>query len=533
MSSAVRKTPKDKKAGVVDLFTAQKSADTIAKTHTTELVIALCGPIGSPLHDVATALESMLMDTFNYEKCTKVRLSKLIGDYAEKVGKTIPDKPGYEKIQAQIDVGNDLRAAYGAGVLAELAVNSIRLDREVHKTASGATAYAPRRVCHIIDSVKNQEELDLLRMVYREMLYVVGVFSPLEQREENLKRKGLDSAEVYELIDRDSGEESKTGQTVRDTFPQCDFFLRMDSGTDSQLSRRVARFLNLILGTKVITPTLNESAMYAAATAAANSACLSRQVGAAVTTSEGEVISTGWNDVPQPGGGLYLWNAMDPNGENDKRCWNRDGGKCFNDEEKGLFADQLMETLGKFINPEQVAEARKAVTSFSKLRGLVEFSRSIHAEMHAILNAGKFSGSRIVGGKIFVTTYPCHSCARHIVAAGITEVYYIEPYRKSLAIKLHGDAISERETDTAKVRLLPFDGVAPGRYLDLFKVRPDTRKLNGLMIKISPKDAMPRLEKSMQAFPELESLVVQSLARHNLITVEEASDGKTDTAPAA
>lgn len=146
MSSAVRKTPKDKKAGVVDLFTAQKSADTIAKTHTTELVIALCGPIGSPLHDVATALESMLMDTFNYEKCTKVRLSKLIGDYAEKVGKTIPDKPGYEKIQAQIDVGNDLRAAYGAGVLAELAVNSIRLDREVHKTASGATAYAPRRV---------------------------------------------------------------------------------------------------------------------------------------------------------------------------------------------------------------------------------------------------------------------------------------------------------------------------------------------------------------------------------------------------
>lgn len=294
MSSAVRKTPKDKKAGVVDLFTAQKSAETIAKTHTTELVIALCGPIGSPLHDVATALESMLMDTFNYEKCTKVRLSKLIGDYAEKVGKTIPDKPGYEKIQAQIDVGNDLRAAYGAGVLAELAVNSIRLDREVHKNASGATAYAPRRVCHIIDSVKNQEELDLLRMVYREMLYVVGVFSPLDQREENLKRKGLDSAEVYELIDRDSGEESKTGQTVRDTFPQCDFFLRMDSGTDSQLSRRVARFLNLILGTKVITPTLNESAMYAAATAAANSACLSRQVGAAVTTSDGEVTGARW-----------------------------------------------------------------------------------------------------------------------------------------------------------------------------------------------------------------------------------------------
>ena len=533
MSSAAKKVPKDKKSGVVDLFSAQKSSETIAKTHTTELVIALCGPIGSPLHDVAAALEAKLLNTFDYQKCTKIRMSTLISDYADKVQKQIPVRAGFEKIQAQIDVGNDLRAKYGASVLAELAVNAIRLDREIQKAETGATAHAPRRVCHIIDSVKNQDELDLLRMVYREMLYVVGVFSPLDQREENLKRKGLDSAQVYRLIDRDSGEESETGQTVRDTFPQSDFFLRMDSGTDSQLSRRVERFLNLILGTEIITPTLNESAMYAAATAAANSACLSRQVGAAVTTSDGEVISTGWNDVPRMGGGLYLADALDPTGDRDKRCWNRDGGKCFNDEEKGLFADQLMETLNQFIPAEKAADARKAISSFSKLRGLIEFSRSIHAEMHAILNAGKFSGARIVNGKLFVTTYPCHSCARHIVAAGIREVYYIEPYRKSLAIKLHGDAISERETDAQKVRLLPFDGVAPGRYLDLFKVRPDTRKHNGVMIKISPKEAMPRLEKSMQAFPELEGLVVQSLARHNLITVEEARDGQNDTAPAA
>lgn len=530
---AVKKPSADKKPGVVDLFNSSKSSDSIEKTHTTELVIALCGPIGSPLHDVATSIETKLIDTFGYEKCTKIRLSSLIDEYADKVQKQIPVQPGFEKIQAQIDVGNDLRAKYGSGVLAELAVNSIRLDREMYKAEIGAASHAPRRVCHIIDSVKNQEELDLLRMVYREMLYVVGVFSPLEQREENLKRKGLDSAQVYKLIDRDSGEESETGQTVRDTFPQCDFFLRMDSGTDSQLSRRVERFLNLILGTKIITPTLNESAMYAAATAAANSACLSRQVGAAVTSSDGEVISTGWNDVPRMGGGLYLASALDPLGEHDKRCWNRDGGKCFNDEEKGLFADQLMEKLEGFISPEKLSDARNEISKFGKLRGLVEFSRSIHAEMHAILNAGNISGSKIVGGKLFVTTYPCHSCARHIVAAGITEVYYIEPYRKSLAIKLHGDAISERETDAEKVRLLPFDGVAPGRYLDLFKVRPDTRKANGLMIKISPKEAMPRLEKSMQAFPELEGLVVQSLARHQLITVEETNDGPGDAAPAA
>lgn len=533
MANAVKKITQEKQSPVVDLFSDHRAATTISNTHTAELVIALCGPIGSPLHEVADAIAGMLSDTFGYEQCTQIRLSSLIDSYASKVGKSVPSKRGFEKIHAQIEVGNDLRKNYGSSILAELAVNAIRLDREKHKINSGSAVYPTRKVCHIIDSIKNQEELDLLRMVYREMLYVVGVFSPLEQREENLKIKGLDSAQVYTLIDRDSGEESKTGQTVRDTFPQCDFFLRMDRGTDSQLARRVERFLHLILGTKIITPTSNESAMYAAASAAANSACLSRQVGAAVTTSDGEVISTGWNDVPRKGGGLYLSNPQDSAGEDDKRCWNRDGGKCFNDAEKVLFADQLMDVLNEFIPSDKSNDARAAIASFSKLKGLIEFSRSIHAEMHAILNAGTIAGSKIANGKLFVTTYPCHSCARHIVAAGISEVYYIEPYRKSLAVKLHGDAISERENDTGKVQLLPFDGVAPGRYLDLFKVRLDSRKKNGVMIKTAPKDARPRLEKSMQAFPELEGLVVQSLARHRLIDVEEANDGQDDTPSAA
>lgn len=133
MTSAVKNAPKAKRPGVVDLFSAQKSSETIAKTHTTELVIALCGPIGSPLHDVAAALETKLLNTFDYQKCTKIRMSSLISDYADKVQKQIPAKAGFEKIQAQINVGNDLRAKYGASVLAELAVNAIRLAREIEK----------------------------------------------------------------------------------------------------------------------------------------------------------------------------------------------------------------------------------------------------------------------------------------------------------------------------------------------------------------------------------------------------------------
>lgn len=513
--------PQRKPSEVVDLFSNGRVTDEISKTHTQELVIALCGPIGSPLHEVADAIESSLLDTFGYESCLKLRLSSFIDKHADKVSRISISEGGsiaFNKVNKQISVGNELRKKYGRAILAELAVNEIRVDREQSKQADGSTTYKPRRVCHIVDSIKNQEELDLLRTVYREMLYVVGVFVPLEQREQSLKQRGLEPHETYQLIDRDSGEESKDGQTVRDTFPQSDFFLRIDSGTDSQLSRRVERFLHLILGTKLITPTVNETAMYAAASAAANSACLSRQVGAAVTNQEGEVISIGWNDVPRFGGGLYASAMDETQNDHDQRCWNR-GGKCFNDEEKNTFADSLIEALSGIIPSEKHGEARLKLESFNKLRGLIEFSRSIHAEMHAILNAGKSTG-----GRLFVTTYPCHSCARHIIAAGIKEVYYIEPYRKSLAVKLHGDAITEREGESGKVLLIPYDGVAPTRYLALFKVPIDSRKSGGKLIKVSPKSASPRLVKSLEALPALEAIVVKDLGIKQLIRVGDGNE---------
>lgn len=520
------------KKDIQDLFpnttTTITTTKSIKNTHTPELVIALCGPIGSPLHEVSSSIETMLKESFGYTTCTQIRLSQLINEFASKVSITIADS-GFEKINSQIDAGLKLRSQFGASVLAELAVNKIRLDREAFKTKKGDEIHQPRRVCHIIDSIKNQEELDLLKSVYREMLYVVGVFSPLEQRVEDLKNRGLTIAEVYTLIDRDSGEESKNGQTVRDTFPQCDFFLRMDSGTDTQLRRKVNRFLTLLLGTQIVTPTLNESAMYAAASAASSSACLSRQVGAAIMSQSGEIISTGWNDVPRYGGGLYLSNSSELSIDEDKRCWNREGGKCFNDVEKNLFADSLMSELGNLISAENAEKAKETIRNSNKLRGLIEFSRSIHAEMHAILNAGNVAGEKLIGAKLFVTTYPCHSCARHIIAAGISEVYFIEPYRKSLAIKLHGDAITEVETEPNKVKLLPFDGVAPGRYLDLFKMKPDSRKSKeGIMIKISANEASPKLEKSMQAFTQLEGLVVKSLVSQNLIAIEGNQNGQID-----
>jgi deoxycytidylate deaminase len=169
------------------------------------------------------------------------------------------------------------------------------------------------------------------------------------------------------------------------------------------------------------------------------------------------------------------------------------------------------------IDEKDKSEAVNIVIGSTKVKDLIEFSRSIHAEMHAILTAGRLAGDKIKGGKLFITTYPCHSCARHIIAAGITEVYYIEPYRKSLATKLHSDAITEDESDEKKVRLLPYDGVSPSRYLKLFRVPQDSRKKDGKMIEIDPKTAAPRFDKTMEALPALEALIVRGLAEKKII----------------
>lgn len=512
-----------------DLFTVLSTSDMLASTHTEELVIALCGPIGSPLHEVADKLQEMLKTTFGYQTCKIIRLSKFIEEHAQRAERNIPDKPADRK-HTLINVGDEMRRTHGYSVLAELAVHEIRVDREINAKDAETNQYLPRRACHIIDSIKNQHELELLRTVYREALYMVGVFAPIATREQTLRLQGLDNTAIAQLMDRDSGEELDEGQTVQETFPQCDFFLRMDSNTDTQLRGRVERFLNLILGTQVITPTRAETAMYAAASAASNSACLSRQVGAAVTDKEGEVLAIGWNDVPKAFGDLYVTDiSSDANGNADLRCWNF-GGKCYNDEEKELLADHIVGALGELVSPANKEAAVQKVKNDKKLRGLIEFSRSIHAEMHAILTALRQKGDRVRGGRIYVTTYPCHSCARHIIAAGITEVYYIEPYKKSLATKLHGDAMTESEESGDKVRLVPYDGVAPTRFLSLFKMKPDSRKKAGKVIRVAPDRGTPKVEKSLEALPALEALVVESLRRRSLVQSPTHGGSSSETA---
>ncbi|OWU65155.1 MAG: CMP deaminase [Armatimonadetes bacterium Cent15-Ar3] len=522
---------------------------------TPELVVALCGPIGSPLHETAIQIGNAL-GNFGY-RTEVIRLSELIRFNADLAGVTIDKSTRFSEIESLIRAGDQLRLDHGSDVLAKMAIARIGADRKkkygdfIDRADEGEkppeAQIRSQRICHVIDSVKNINELRLLRLVYGEALFAVGVFSPIEVRNKNLGRPGaLSPADIAKLIDVDSGEEFSHGQSVRDTFPQCDFFLRVDEAivgpTEAravgQLVEKLRRFFDLIFRTAVVSPTSEENAMYAAASAARNSACMSRQVGAAVTSKVGELLATGWNDVPSSGGGLYgkppLFKiATEIRG--DERCFAQSDAKCHNDIEKRAIADKVVEALVKdsIMDPSKQEQAVQVILKDSRLKDLIEFSRAVHAEMHAILGASRVAGDRVIEGKVFVTTYPCHSCARHLVAAGISEIYYIEPYRKSLATRLHADALTEAIGGKG-VRLLQFDGVAPRRFIDLFESA--SRKSNAGVLDLKDRnEASPSTHVSLRAIPRLEQVVVAELLSTalrlpELTTVEVSDDPNTPKA---
>lgn len=494
---------------------------------TPEIIIALCGPIGSPLHETAEQI-SFSLKKYGYAPY-HIRLSDLIRINAPSSNIDINESTSLKKFKSLISVGDKLREIYGSDILAKLAIAKISAERTKkfgdfedvvnESNKDDENRIKNQKICHIIDSVKNSSELELLKSIYGKMIFSIGVFSPLEARRENLaKINDLSLDDIAELINTDSGEEFDHGQSVRDTFPKCDYFLRVDDGLSEpgnaaakgQILSKLERFFKLIFRSAVISPTEEENAMYAASSAARNSACLSRQVGAAVTSASGELLSTGWNDVPRNGGGLYgkpslRLRIIDP----DNRCYAASKRNCSNDTEKRTLAEVVIDSLisEKVISKNKREKAIQTIIKNSRLKDLIEFSRAVHAEMHAILGASRVAGERILGGKIFVTTYPCHSCARHIIASGISEVYFIEPYRKSLALKLHSDAMTESVTEVDKVKLIQFDGVAPTRFLELFD--SGSRKSKIGVLELSPEGmAMPLDSMSLKAIPKLEQVVI-------------------------
>lgn len=348
-------------------------------------------------------------------------------------------------------------------------------------------------------------------------------------REKRLEDKGMSESQAADLMERDKKQKEKHGQQLQKTLQHSDFFTRNDEdNVNISLQEPIKRFINLLLGKKDITPTNEEFGMYLAESSARRSGCLSRQVGAAILTSSGDIVSLGRNDVPKAnGGGLY----NEEDGRNDARCFKKFDHACANHKGKtGLYSklQHLIKGTLSEHNLEQpivtkdgksIAPVEKQLSDLiieklqeeSEINDLLEYCRAVHAEMDAITTAARNGTHSLKGTILFSTTFPCHHCARHIVASGIKTVYYIEPYDKSLATKLHDDSIllgsQTSKGEKGEVIFLHFEGVAPKRYLDLFSC--NDRKKDGTLIEVDLQNQKPTAVLLLDTFLEYESKVVK------------------------
>jgi deoxycytidylate deaminase len=323
--------------------------------------------------------------------------------------------------------------------------------------------------------------------------------------------------ETDRLIERDQEEiGNKSGQNTRDSFHRADLFV--DTEDPEKLEKSIYRFVELTLGHPFHTPTREEYGMFHAQATALRSAELGRQVGAAIATSEGDIIAVGCNEVPKAGGGLY-WCGDSP----DKREFHL-GIDGIEEQKKNLIAETLriLKERG-WLNEAKSASTTEELVAFaldpenpvlnkdSKIRSLIEFGRAVHGEMAALTDAAR-RGVSVDQSIMYVTTFPCHLCARHIVAAGISNVIYIEPYAKSLAAELYPDSICvDGEGKKGKqVPFAPFVGISPRQYMDLFA--NDRRKnADGSIIAFSAKTALPKYSQESPVYLENEIRAVREL----------------------
>jgi dCMP deaminase len=63
----------------------------------------------------------------------------------------------------------------------------------------------------------------------------------------------------------------------------------------------------------------------------------------------------------------------------------------------------------------------------------------LHAESNAIMKVAKSTMS-CEGAELYTTTCPCFDCAKLIIQAGISKVYYCEDYRDMSGVELLGTA---------------------------------------------------------------------------------------------
>ncbi|WP_454655106.1 anti-phage dCTP deaminase [Bosea beijingensis] len=476
-----------------------------------ELIFGIVGPIGVDLDSVIEAISRSLRE-MNYDSHV-IHLTEHIRD--ERIKISISDSSYFDRYKSLIEYGNAFRElAKDPSAIAGIAIAKIR---EIRESLSGSADVPALGKAYIIRQFKRPEEIELMRRVYGRKFIQVSVYGSAVERRSKLiskiqsfnaspKANSACEKEAIELIDMDHMQKDNlNGQRLSDVFHLGDVFV---DGVDAiRSSTTIERFIKAFFGDNRASPNKDEYGLYIATAASFRSVDLSRQVGAAIFSNRGEVISLGCNEVPKPQGGTYWSDDPDPIARDIE---------LGNDPNQGRRDEIIFDLLDRMFDENLLSEELSSVDSQSRVKilsskskikesqlmDIIEFGRIIHAEMSAISDAARL-GRPTKDATLYCTTFPCHLCAKHIVASGVERVIFLEPYPKSYAQKLHSDSITFDRNVEGKVLFQPFMGISPRRYRDIFEKRK-RKNSNGKALQWYEGQPAPLIEDRSGAYVENE-----------------------------
>ena len=500
-----------------------------------ELVIGIAGALGVSVEEIIASLTDAL-SSVSYQSVT-IHVTNEIKDELTNLPR--PSTTDFlAEANYKMDHANEVCRKYGsADTLMRFAMKAIRRHRASQANPDEKSDLTPEervipRTAYIIRQLKRPEEVKLLRKVYGKQFILVSAYGSEDSRrsaiETKLKRSlPLNTPDFVikchseELIHRDQSEGSeKVGQHLRDTFHLADVFV--DGITKSSMQSTINRFVQAFFGRTDVAPTKSEYGIYAAKSASLRSTDLSRQVGAAIFSQDGEVISQGCNEVPKAFGGTY-WDGEEPDFRDVKL------GYDPNDILKKEVVRDLLERLatGGMLSKRaiEIGPASSIVDALLKkptkgdpdghgclaeaaVTDLTEYGRVVHAEMGAICDAARL-GRAIKGSILYCTTFPCHNCTKHLLASGIKQVVYVEPYPKSKAKELHENEVELERSSENRVSFMPFIGISPFRYRDIFE--KGRRKSDGHAMKWISDEPKPMIDISAPTYTDLENFELYKL----------------------
>ena len=193
-----------------------------------ELVIGLVAPVGAEKSIVIDEIKDSLA-AFGYTAVT-IKLSDFLKDIQSKHGVELINEPENERLNSYMDAGNKVREDMERGdALALWAASEI--SRKLRPPEGN------EKRAYILDSLKHPKEVESLRRIYGNGFFLIGIYSPEEQRFEYLHRnRNITDIDAKALIERDYKEENQNnvGQQTRETFHVADAFRKFNKSDRSQ-----------------------------------------------------------------------------------------------------------------------------------------------------------------------------------------------------------------------------------------------------------------------------------------------------------